>query len=122
MKQEIAKQWVEALRSGKYKQGKGQLMAVVSENEKEYCCLGVLCDLSGVGEWVFEKGCIPEYVTATGNIIGLYSVDVIEWAGMKSTIGKLYYDEIDTCLAIINDEGVPFSKIAEIIEENWRKL
>lgn len=37
--------WIEALRSGKYKQGKGQL-----KQDDRYCCLGVLqeitnCDL-----------------------------------------------------------------------------
>jgi len=41
MKKQIAKLWIKALRSGKYKQGQ-----TVLRNEKdEYCCLGVLCDL-----------------------------------------------------------------------------
>lgn len=32
------KKWINALRSGKYKQGKGLL-----QKEKNYCCLGVAC-------------------------------------------------------------------------------
>lgn len=40
MNQEIKKQWVEALRSGKYKQGKFKL-----KRNDQYCCLGVLCDI-----------------------------------------------------------------------------
>ena len=36
--------WVEALRSGKYKQGRGQLRL-----GDTYCCLGVLCDIMGTG-------------------------------------------------------------------------
>ncbi len=32
--------WVEALRSGKYKQGKGQLR----NSRNQFCCLGVLAD------------------------------------------------------------------------------
>ena len=36
------KKWVAALRSGKYKQGKGQLYDNLDE---KYCCLGVACDL-----------------------------------------------------------------------------
>ena len=40
--------WVAALRSGKYKQGTGQLRT----EDDCYCCLGVLCDISGVGQWV----------------------------------------------------------------------
>src|SRR3990167_8465561 len=37
---------VTALRSGKYKRGKGQL-----RDDDKFCCLGVACDISGVGEW-----------------------------------------------------------------------
>lgn len=36
--------WIAALRSGEYKQGYGKLRTNYS-TEKEYCCLGVLCDL-----------------------------------------------------------------------------
>lgn len=32
--------WVKALRSGKYKQGKGQLF---QKEDNQYCCLGVAC-------------------------------------------------------------------------------
>ena len=41
MKPEIKKQWVQALRSGEYKQGRGQL-----KQGATFCCLGVLCDLA----------------------------------------------------------------------------
>jgi len=40
MNQNIKKQWVEALRSGKYKQGRRWL-----RHTDLFCCLGVLCDL-----------------------------------------------------------------------------
>lgn len=38
----VKKSWVKALRSGKYKQGKGQLCDL---DKCEYCCLGVLTDI-----------------------------------------------------------------------------
>jgi hypothetical protein len=41
MRLDIAKKWVEALRSGKYKRATHRLRA----NEDSFCCLGVLCDL-----------------------------------------------------------------------------
>ena len=51
MKPKLKKQWVEALRSGEYNQGQGQLkrLAPISFGEKqtEHCCLGVLCELAG---------------------------------------------------------------------------
>lgn len=45
MKAELKKQWVDALRSGQYVQGRehlGQKTGV--ENNFNYCCLGVLCE------------------------------------------------------------------------------
>ncbi len=44
---ELRKKWIEALRSGKYKQGRNALRP----DEDCYCCLGVLCDVSGFGQW-----------------------------------------------------------------------
>ena len=44
MKKEIAKKWVKALRSGKYKQGK-RALKVETKNNVRHCCLGVLCEL-----------------------------------------------------------------------------
>lgn len=38
--------WIVALRSGKYRQGLRQLRM-----NGAYCCLGVACDISGLGEW-----------------------------------------------------------------------
>ena len=38
---EYAKKWVEALRSGEFKQGKYQLKTFDEEGNTRYCCLGV---------------------------------------------------------------------------------
>ena len=43
MKAELKQKWVDALRSGDYEQGKGALLA-----SGKYCCLGVLCEVSGL--------------------------------------------------------------------------
>lgn len=48
MNPEIKTKWVEALRSGKYKQGKKSLR---SREGDKYCCLGVLCDLYAANKW-----------------------------------------------------------------------
>jgi hypothetical protein len=64
MDTELKAKWVEALRSGKYTQGRGALR----RNDNTYCCLGVLADIidhdgwsssaydHGVYSWVYE-GC-----------------------------------------------------------------
>jgi len=43
MKADLKAKWVEALRSGKYEQGRGALL-----NDGKYCCLGVLCEVVGL--------------------------------------------------------------------------
>ena len=40
MKKELIEQWIVALRSGKYMQGRQQL-----KKEDSFCCLGVACDI-----------------------------------------------------------------------------
>lgn len=47
MDADIKKRWVEALRSGKYKQGK----AALRSNENHFCCVGVLCDIVAPNDW-----------------------------------------------------------------------
>jgi len=39
------KQWIKALRSGKYKQGSGRLVRLVQRGGEEYCCMGVACEI-----------------------------------------------------------------------------
>jgi len=43
MDKELKKKWVDALRSGKYEQGRGYLC-----NEGLYCCVGVLAEIKGI--------------------------------------------------------------------------
>lgn len=43
-----AMQWVEALRSGDYEQGRTSLKTRDDDNGDRYCCLGVLAELRGV--------------------------------------------------------------------------
>lgn len=47
MEASLKAKWIEALRSGKYKQGRLKLR----DKTDCFCCLGVLCDISGVSEW-----------------------------------------------------------------------
>ena len=47
MDAQLKKVWVEALRSGEYKQGKGMLY----RPEETHCCLGVLCKVAGKGSY-----------------------------------------------------------------------
>lgn len=44
MDAELKTKWIAALRSGKYRQGTGQLF---KNSTDEHCCLGVLCRAAG---------------------------------------------------------------------------
>lgn len=55
MDAKIKKLWLKALRSGRYRQGRGQLV----NSRNEYCCLGVLCKVVGAvknSHFDFEYG------------------------------------------------------------------
>lgn len=118
MNREIALQWVDALKSGKYQQGTGTLRA---QHDDKYCCLGVLCEISELGTWDREGW---EWVWAykvgeEDENAAVLPAAVQEWAEMKSKAGDL---SDETNLARQNDSGKTFSEIAEIIERHWEDL
>ena len=111
MKPEIKKLWVEALTSGKYKQGRFGLR----DPENEFCCLGVLCDLhfsvegNGVDGW-------GEVLGGEIGYLGAYcfpSPEVKEWAGLPEYNPEVGEDSV----AALNDTGKSFEEIAKLIEE-----
>jgi hypothetical protein len=113
MKYEVMKQWTEALRSGKYKQGKRWLHQ--PEPKNEFCCLGVLCDISELSTWSI-------YGTYACSSVSLPS-PVKEWAGLKTNEGNFNNRwERYWSLTYLNDSGKSFEEIADIIEENWEEL
>ncbi|MCU1305127.1 MAG: hypothetical protein JWQ87_5411 [Candidatus Sulfotelmatobacter sp.] len=98
----VAKAWVRALRSGKYKQGVGAL-----KREGHYCCLGVLCELA-VKEKVISR--------FTGSL-GTLSETVMRWVGLADNAGGFVTrSRVTKYLTSTNDAGVSFAKIADIIE------
>lgn len=110
--------WVAALRSGEYKQGRTQL-----KWGDTYCCLGVLCEISG-----------KDYDDYADNI----TEEVRRWAGMNSRDGELPKDyktktdkghfKYTRFLWRLNDvtnskgKSWSFKQIANIIEKNWEQL
>lgn len=110
---EHRKLWVEALRSGKYEQGTDDLRL----DGGAMCCLGVACEISGLGHW--DNG--GRYVTETDRHTGELNPDsdMTDWLGLASGAGSFgQFDEHDRreSLAHLNDTGKSFSEIADIIE------
>ena len=119
MKTDIKKLWIAALRSGKYKQGRGRL-----RDGNKFCCLGVLCDLAHKAK-VFKKE-RGSLITLDGEAYYL-PASVMVWVGFRSeqTTGpyvKIKYappHEMRTVCASLtwhNDNGATFPQIADAIE------
>lgn len=123
MKAEIKRKWLEALRSGKYKQGQKRLRGL----DNRYCCLGVLCDVVNPDDWVKDGNEV-----AYSNVVGAYrpNVEYMEDLGADMTWGKYPLpSKVDSSrglagilIALNDDMDWPFERIADWIEENVEEV
>ena len=104
---ELKAKWIAALRSGEYSQGRGKLKRNNTELQPSFCCLGVLCDIVKPDGWEglrhnFSGKSVQEEYPNLNEMkkIGIYT----------STVKKL--------ATMNDDDGLPFSKIADYIEKN----
>jgi hypothetical protein len=127
MNSTIKAQWLEALRSGRYKQGR-----LCLRSEDGYCCLGVLGDLAvqaGVVEWG------PPRLSDIGNDVwevlqelddepGILTSRVLAWAGLPEGGGVCVpHTEFGATrprsLSWFNDIAQSsFEEIADLIEKH----
>lgn len=146
MRQSVAKEWVAALRSGEYNQGRN----VLKNLDNTFCCLGVLCELyrkknDDITMW-FKTDRLGSRIDprdgfddteehfAFGQPDAVFGdrtslpMNVMRWADMRTENGDLGYfgDEKgwvnDNDLASMNDGGMSFQDISKVIEENWENL
>jgi hypothetical protein len=121
MDEQIKADWVAALRSGEYKQGRMYLHSVDGEDHF-FCCLGVLSDLAfkaGVTERTFRKGstdCYSYGTDAEWNT-SVLPPNVSRWAGLGTKCDLTVVPRAAGTLSQLNDYGVKFEEIATIIEE-----
>lgn len=116
MNQEVKTKWLEALRSGEYKQGRSFL-----HKNGSFCCLGVLCDLYAKekpthGKWESVDGddIMGFRTMETGPTNKVYlPLEVADWAGL-SDINPAILNGMK--LSTMNDMGDGFEKIAKAIE------
>jgi len=104
MDKEVKQKWVDALRSGKYKQGQGYL-----RTPDGYCCLGVLCEVLNA-EYTYSDIHLPREVAVQ---VGLASISPkVTWDGSNVSLEDLNDGSEDKKI-----EPQDFNKIADIIEE-----
>lgn len=102
MNKEVKTKWVDALRSGDYKQIIEELQSL-----EGYCCLGVLCKLAkedGIGVDMYEN------IIIGGELED--QVNVIDWSGLKDD------NEVQHLIHMNDNECRTFEEIANYIEEN----
>lgn len=110
------KKWIEKLRSGDYKQGKGALRP----EDNKFCCLGVACDYYAKSNRIkqawgdeileYDDG-LPFYDETGSKMSGGMSEHIMDWFGID--------DEYAETLVEMNDEqGASFKKIASKIEKD----
>lgn len=107
---EFKAQWLAALRSGEFKQGKHALCRITPEGD-EYCCLGVAHELiHGPEAWgapsLLLNGCHSEKRRSVHGNSGWFTPPGLG-EGAKNA------------LAGMNDSGATFDEIADYIEEHY---
>ncbi len=134
MKKEVKQKWLERLRSGEIEQTSCRL----GDEDGARCCLGVLCDVA-VEEKVIPPPILNEEGPQSDRVL-IYGVDddsnkgvlpqaVVDWAGLENSCpqvedpmtitSRVTKDKIETnTLMQMNDEGMTFEEIAEVIENN----
>lgn len=119
MDPEIKALWLEALRSGEYKQGEGNLCRLVDGVER-HCCLGVLSELypnvqkRSIGNGIFAL--LPEG-DGSESATHLPHMVIATWAGIDESYSVQEDDGRWTTLYSMNDRGYSFETIANVIEE-----
>lgn len=121
MNPEIKAQWVAALRSGEYEQGRNKL-----NTDGKYCCLGVLCELAHLAGGIVNKDSASTIVYYDDES-SLLPGSVKKWAGLHSNNPYIDAGDDYCAVALLNDGGCEaddnthikprtFTQIADLIE------
>ena len=117
LKRKSVQLWLEALRSGLYKQTRGQL-----RNEKGFCCLGVACEVYNIQQRKNHKKQLQYENFHYDEEYNTLPNKVKNWLGLTSEDGGYYRGSKLKSLVVKNDNGTSFNKIADIIENNPKGL
>jgi hypothetical protein len=108
---DVKAEWLDALRSGEYRQGTLGRLCHLSYGDERFCCLGVLGDVLG-GEWVRnEHDQAWFYTPVAGGALNGGNVS----PGYLP--GDLLPKSLQRKLAAMNDSGCSFVEIADWIEK-----
>jgi hypothetical protein len=114
--EETCLNWIKALRSGDYDQGQNDIC-----QDSKFCCLGVLADINGdLDEPIaLHSGVVVR--KAKGSDSCYFFHDEFDELGQPEDeeLRQLFVDEYENqSLAEMNDSGMSFEEIADVIEEH----
>lgn len=112
MNQEIKTRWLQALRSGQYKQAYGTLKRTTAEGSS-FCCLGVLCDVIKEDlkiDWQ-PSTTYPNSKSFDGNTTILTS-GICQYCQLEP-------DYTNHVITMNDNERASFEQIADYIEANY---
>lgn len=122
MKTDVQRTWQASLKSDNFCQGTSYLRVFNRKTGTyQYCCLGVLCELSGLGEWVLDRydedrdWDVYSYLGETQYL----PLEVAQWADIDTSHGA---EESDQCFFVdLNDsEDYDFPMISDEIAVRYR--
>lgn len=107
--------WLKALRSGKYEQGRGRLQRV-EDGSRQYCCLGVLCEVlgythSGDGQGYYDQR--GNYISASLATYDIEALGLDKKVRFEKTETELQPKLID----LNDDRKWNFNQIANYLEK-----
>jgi hypothetical protein len=120
MNPEVKQLWIEALRSGEYKQDQWVLRRNIPSDKPVCCALGVLCEVA------VKAGIVERYLPDDRGTIRYGNErenktlpsEVMDWAWLHSPEVAIEDNESVTTVTCLNDhDNLSFDTIATIIEE-----
>jgi len=103
--------WVDALRSGEYDQAK----EVLHTSDGSYCCLGVACEISGLGDWDGEYYKIADEERWSG----VLPPAVQKWLGLGIRSSNPMLRGNTTAVTLNDDFDLTFAEIADLVEKKY---
>ena len=131
LQREHLRELVVALRSGTYQQGHLRLCLIGEDGSPRYCCLGVACQISGLGTWEeatwegivdtdVDTDAYRRYTVGSDTDCNYLPYAVEQYFGLDraGTLPRSVHGR-KTLTFLNDDRGYTFEQIADIIEEQF---
>ena len=110
----------DALESGEYERGKGFLCRITEDGRRQWCCLGVACDVARKNGLDLSEQNLGNYLSFDGKSACLPS-SVMQWYGFDTSnpsVQLASYVSVPSLAGYIeaadaNDNGATFAELAQ---------